>query len=283
MNLKKQQLISDKNKIMMDKEIFWADGDSPAMIEAFKNAQKTFKYFWRELSWESRRIVPALNVACVKVAFNQHVEETQKVKVEHMWINDISFDCQYISGVLVNNPEELTNVSNGDFVKVTLEQISDWLFSVTESKSKSGFSKLFSSSPKSTAYGGFTIQAMRSTMSSKERKEHDNAWGLDFGDYNEVLLVREQKEKPENLIEHPMSKNMGDKLIDFLKAHPNEISEADEGGFTLLHKETIAGNLTSIEVLLSLGADKNVKTNNGMTALDFAKKMKWEHIISVLN
>ena len=46
--------------------------------------------------------------------------------------------------------------------------------------------------------------------------------------------------------------------------------------------ETIAGNLTSVEVLLSYGADKNIKSNQGESALDFAKKMNWEHIIPVL-
>lgn len=267
---------------MSDKKIFWADGDSPKMIEAFKNAQKTFKYFWRELSWEYRRIVPALSVAYVKVAFSQQVEENDKPIVEHMWINEISFDGNNISGILLNTPNELTNVSKDDFVNIPLTQISDWLFAITESKPKSGLSNFFSSTPKPKTYGGFTIQAMRSEMSGQERNEHDNAWGLDFGDFNEVLLVSGQKEKPENLIEHPMSRNMREKLVEFLKENPAEITNTDENGMTLFHKETIAGNLTSIEVLLSLGVDKNIKTNQEETALEIAKKLNWEHLIPIL-
>jgi uncharacterized protein YegJ (DUF2314 family) len=267
---------------MSDKKIFWADSDSPKMIEAFKNAQKTFKYFWRELSWEYRRIVPALSVAYVKVAFSQQMDGNDKPTIEHMWINEISFDGNNISGILLNTPNELTNVSQGDFVTIPLTQISDWLFAITESKPKSGLSKLFSSTPKPKTYGGFTIQAMRSEMSSQERNEHDSAWGLDFGDFNEVLLVHEQKENPENLIEHPMSKNMKEKLIEFLKENPNEITNADENGLTLFHKETIAGNLASIEVLISLGVDKKVMTKSGETALELAKKMNWEHLIPIL-
>lgn len=266
---------------MADKEIFFADGNTPKMIEAFKNAQKTFKYFWRELSWEYRRIVPALTISCVKIAFKQDTENGQIV--EYMWINDVQFDGNTVKGILINSPSELTNIANGDFINVPLNQISDWLFaSYNNQKPKTGLSKLFSSTPKPKTYGGFTIQTMRSEMTNQERKEHDNAWGLDFGDYNEVLLVNEQKEKPENLIEHPMSKNMQDKLIEFLKDNPNEITSKDENGFTLLHKETIAGNLTSVEVLLNFGVDKNVKTNQGESALDFANKMNWEHIIPVL-
>ena len=90
---------------MSDKEIFFADGNNPAMIEAFKNAQKTFKYFWRELSWESRRVVPAHVVACVKVAFTQ--EENNVQNMEHMWINNVSFDGDKITGILINTPSHL--------------------------------------------------------------------------------------------------------------------------------------------------------------------------------
>ncbi|GEM55055.1 hypothetical protein B0A58_10125 [Flavobacterium branchiophilum NBRC 15030 = ATCC 35035] len=266
---------------MTDKEIFFADGNNPNMIEAFKNAQETFKYFWRELSWEYRRIIPALTVACVKIAFTQDTDNGQIV--EHMWINDVQFDGSNVKGTLVNSPNELTNVSNGDFVNIPLNQISDRLFATYSSqKPKKGLSKLFSSTPKPVTYGGFTIQVMRSEMTNQERKEHDSAWGLDFGDFNEILLVNEQKENPENLIEHPMSKNMREKLIEFLKEHSDEITNRDEYGLTLLHKETIAGNLTSVEVLLSNGAHKNIKSNQGETALDFANKMNWQHIIPVL-
>lgn len=265
---------------MADKEIFFADGNNPKMIEAFKNAQKTFKYFWRELSWEYRRIIPALDVACVKIAFTQETEKGQNV--EHMWINDVQFDGNTVSGILINTPAELTNVANGDFVEIPLNQISDWLFAITENKPKGGLSKLFSSTPKPTTYGGFTIQVMRSEMTDQERKEHDNAWGLHFGDYKEVLLVNEQKQKPENLTEHPMSKNMREKFIEFLKENPSEITNADTNGMTLLHKEIIAGNLTSVEELLALGVDTTIKTNQGENALDLAKKMNWEHIIPIL-
>lgn len=123
---------------------------------------------------------------------------------------------------------------------------------------------------------------MRSEMSNDERKDHDEAWGLDFGDFNDILVVNEQKEKPENLIEHPVSKNMKQSLIDFVKNNPEEITAKDELGYTFLHRETIAGNLTSIEILLEAGADKNAKTISGKTPLDFAKQLNWEHLIPVL-
>ncbi|WP_394776135.1 DUF2314 domain-containing protein [Flavobacterium sp.] len=265
---------------MSNQEIVFPKGDSQKMNDAFKKAQETFKYFWRELSWESKRIIPALKVAYVKVAFSQNINGSENAAFEHMWIDCISFDGEQIRGVLINTPNELTNIKNGDEVIVPLTQISDWLFAIQGSEPK-GVSKLFSVAQPKT-FGGFTIQAIRSEMTSQERKDHDKAWGLDFGDFNEVLLVNGQKQNPANLIEHPMSKNMREKFRDFLNQHPDEITYQDQEGFSLLHRETIAGNLTTVAILLESGVDVNMKTNQGKTALDLAKQLKWEHLIQVL-
>lgn len=269
---------------MEENSFIYSDGADPKMIEAYKKAQETFKYFWREQSWEYRRIVPALNLSCVKVAFSEKDPETGKNIVEHMWINDIDFDGDYVKGYLINNPNNLTSIKEGDYFEIPLNEISDWLFAITPTVKKKGLSKLFSSSkgPIPKAYGGFTIQKIRADMSEAERKEHDGFWDLDFGDFNDIEVVHEQKEKPENLIEHPMSKNMKEKLVEFLQNYPDELTNADENGLTLLHKETIAGNLSSVEVILSSGGDKNAKTNKGKTALDFARQLNWEHLIPVL-
>ncbi|MGG7074256.1 DUF2314 domain-containing protein [Campylobacter sp. 9BO] len=48
---------------------------------------------------------------------------------EHMWINDIDFDGEFITGTLVNEPSDLINIKNGDSViKVRIGEISDWMF-----------------------------------------------------------------------------------------------------------------------------------------------------------
>lgn len=270
---------------MQNNPIFFADGADPKMIEAYKKAQETFKYFWREQSWEYRRIIPALTVSCVKVAFSQEDPSSENPIVEHMWINEINFDGDYVKGYLINQPNELTNIQVGDYVEVPLNEISDWLFATHQKAKKSkGLSKLFSSSsdPLPKAYGGFTIQKMRSDMSIAERRDHDNAWQMDFGDFNDIDVAYEQKENPENLIEHPMSRNMKEDFKKFITENPDEITGQDANGYSLLHAETIAGNLSSVEVILEAGADKNLKTNNGKTALDFAKQLNWEHLIPVL-
>lgn len=270
---------------MENNPIFFADGADSKMIAAYQKAQETFKYFWREQSWEYRRIIPGLNVSCVKIAFTQEDSGSEHPIVEHMWINEIDFDGDHIKGYLINEPNELTNIQVGDYVEVPLNEISDWLFAITPSTKKAtGLSKLFSSSadPLPKTYGGFTIQKMRSDMSPSEKKDHDNAWQLDFGDFNDIEVVHEQKENPENLLEHPMSKNMQENLVKFLQDHPDELINADDNGLTLLHKETIAGNRSCVETILAAGADKNKQTNKGKTALDFAKQLNWEHLIPIL-
>ncbi|MCW3465887.1 DUF2314 domain-containing protein [Chitinophaga nivalis] len=250
---------------MAENEVFFSEAEDPGMLKAFQQAQETFKYFWRELSWEARRIIPALDLACVKVAFSETVADQPEPIVEHMWINDIGFDGETVSGVLVNNPNRLTNVQNGDFVTVPLQQISDWLLA---SQGKT--------------CGGFTIQHLRAGMEEEERQEHDDAWGLDFGDYQDISVVNGQKEHPENLIEHPMSINMRDSFIQFLQEYPQEATNRDDAGYTLLHKEAIAGNKNAVEVLLQFKADKDSKTNDGKSALDFARQLDWAHIIPLL-
>ncbi|MCX8531299.1 DUF2314 domain-containing protein [Chryseobacterium luquanense] len=269
---------------MENNSFIFTDGKDPKMIAAYKKAQENFKYFWRELSWEQRRIIPGLNLACVKASFSEKNPDGEQI-VEHMWMNDIYFDGDTVSGYLINEPNDLTTIQPRDYFEIPLNEISDWLFAITPMQKKpTGLSKLFSSSsePIPKAYGGFTIQKMRADMSESERKEHDEAWQLDFGDFNEIEVVNEQKEKPENLIEHPMSKNMKEDFVKFLNDYPAELTNIDENGFTLLHRETIAGNLSSVEVLLEAGADKNLKNNNGKTALDYAKQLNWEHLIPVL-
>ena len=244
--------------------VFYADGEDEAMLKAFEQARKSFRYFWRELYWERLRIVPALSFACVKVAFSQELNGS--TEVEHMWVNDVYFDGERVCGVLVNDPNVLSNVKNGDEVAVPLEQISDWMFAI-EGKT----------------YGGFSVQAMRKAMSQSERAEHDEAWGLNFGDPDVVLVAYEQQEHPQNLTEHPMSVNTKKNFEEFLRGYPDEIARTDDEGYTMLHHEAIAGNLTRLELLLAKGADKNAKNIHGKTALDYARALGWDHVAEALS
>src|SRR5205807_192511 len=50
-------------------KVFMFDDSDPEMQRAYEKARATFRYFWREVAWERRRIVPALDLACVKAPF----------------------------------------------------------------------------------------------------------------------------------------------------------------------------------------------------------------------
>ena len=235
------------------------------MKAAYLKAQETFNYFWREMYWDSKRVVPAHDLALVKIPFQQMDEADDEPTVEHMWISEIDFDGEDITGVLMNSPNLLTNVSEGDTVTRKVSEISDWMLAIDRK-----------------TYGGFTIQVLRSDMTEEARKQHDEAWGLDFGDPNHILVAYQQEENEENLIEHPMSKVMEKPAREFFEANLDVVKAADENGVTRLHTETIAGNKTAVEILLELGADKTAKTNTDKTALDFATALNWSHLIPVL-
>lgn len=243
--------------------VYFADAEEQNMRQAVARAQETFKYFWRELYWENHRIIPALDLAMVKAPFAEHIDGEDVT--EHMWLNEIHFDGHLIHGTLVNSPNHLRQIQAGERLALPVSEISDWMF-VCEGKT----------------YGGFTVQAMRAQMSDAERRGHDEAWGLDFGSYNNIQVAYGQKEHPENLTEHPMSLNMREKLAQMLAKHPDEAHNADEEGFTRLHRAAIAGNLNEIEVLLAAGADSQAQTRQGDTALDWAKRIGWPHIVARL-
>src|SRR5205823_13626232 len=86
-------------------KVFMFDDSDPEMQRAYEKARATFRYFWREVAWERRRIVPSLDLACVKAPFSDGKKaggNTGDPEVEQMWLGDIDFDGQLISGTLLN-------------------------------------------------------------------------------------------------------------------------------------------------------------------------------------
>lgn len=240
--------------------------ESPEMILAFDKAVSTFKYFWRELYWEYRRIIPALELAYVKCAFIQeNLEDKNQPLIEYMWIDQIGFDGSTISGTLLNEPYIIDNVQAGETVSLQFDSIVDWMFLSN-----------------GTVHGGFTIQEYRKTLNAVDRKEYDEAWGIDFGNPDEIFLVYDQKDCPKNLDEHPMCKNILDQFINIINTDPRIITEKDESGNQLLHREVLAGNYLFVREILSSNVNKLVMNNQSMTPLDLAHKMGWNNIVNLL-
>ncbi len=251
---------------MGEENIEIVDGGDLEMMAAMKQARETFKYFWRELSWEYRRIMPALSLAAVKVAFTDPNVAPGNPDTEHMWVEDIRCDGRKITGTLVNSPEWLTNVKDGDLVCEPLSAISDWMFVIG-----------------TKVYGSFTVNLIRSRLSEQERNEHDLAWGLDFGDPGEVeILFTDPEIDSLDNDEHPASISLGESLQETLQESKDLLYQTDEEGWTMLHRDALAGNATVVKILLEHGADPTLKTPDGDTPYDLAKCFGWKHVLELL-
>jgi uncharacterized protein YegJ (DUF2314 family) len=247
-------------------KVFLFDNDDPAMQRAYEQARATFRYFWREVAWERRRIVPALDLAAVKAPFSDGDRRRKDTpEAEHMWLSEVDFDGRDVSGVLINSPNWLTGVKEGDAVGVPLGRISDWMYAIS-----------------GVVYGAFTVNLLRSRMGRKDLKEHDAAWGLNFGDPAKLRVApAPEKGQPESP-EHPMSVNMACSLKEQLAREPSLLTAADDRGWTLLHQEALAGSAPTVGVLLDAGADPEARTRDGRTALQLAQSLGWETVAALL-
>ncbi|MEZ6093992.1 MAG: DUF3239 domain-containing protein [Pirellulaceae bacterium] len=266
--------------------VMLVDGDDEAMKKAASFARKTFRFFIREWSWEQRRIVPGLDIAAVKIAFSDPPEIRSKnpadLEVEYMWVNDVQFDGQTLCGTLLNKPDSLKSVTEGDLVTVPGNRIVDWLYSVA-----------------GEVCGGFTIQLLRSQMSKTELRKHDKAWGLDFGLPGAVKLVPENY-LPDDVhatrtrlpglekvfiqgdfkqieqLEHPMSINMREMLETTLTENRDMLNFVDDQGLPFLHGLVVAGSLDGVDVALRKGANPHQKAANGLTPWKLARGLGWK-------
>lgn len=276
-----------------DPPVFFSPGEDPKMVEASKKARQTFKYFWREIAWERRRIIPGLEVAAVKASLFDPPEVRKAnpggLEVEHMWLIDVDFDGRQVKGTLINTPHSLKTYQEGQQVKVTGKQIGDWMYVCM-----------------GEVCGGFTVDLMRSRMNATERKQHDQAWGHDFGDVGLVSLVpgsylgnqapkkgffsrfKKMPQQPQDYTkvaetEHPMSVNMRESFEQTLQENPEILEQTDDDhGFTFLHQLALAGSWDGVDVCLKSGADAKKKASNGMTAFDLAKCLAWKRVMGRL-
>lgn len=265
----------------MPEPIFLANDADPNMKRAILRARKTFRFFWREMTWEYRRIIPALDVSAIKAAFTDEDDLSEAEDVEQMWVSEVSFDGRTLSGTLINQPNELQSVSQGDPVDVKLSELTDWMYAI-----------------EGTAYGALTVNHMRSEMGRGERKAHDGAWGLKFGDPKIIqyvppdyigekkgsMLTRlagssaSQDVKKVSATEHPMAVNMLGSMKEHFSDKDN-LTSADEDGLNVLHSMSLGGSAQAVHTLLKLGADPTTKTEHGDTAFRLAKRLGWTNVL----
>jgi|CXWL01.1.fsa_nt_gi uncharacterized protein YegJ (DUF2314 family) len=271
-------------------QIYFVADKDPEMQHAIERARETFRYFWRELAWEHRRIIPGLSLAAVKVPFSDPPaiqRDKEEPAVEQMWLNEIEFDGKLITGTLLNSPHWLKSIEEGDHSQVPINGISDWMYAIRD-----------------RVYGAYTVNLLRSRMGRGERKQHDAAWGLDFGDPNQIQVVPLEwfGNKPKagffqrmfggggdeappvdlETAEHPMAVNMADSLREYLAEDPMNVYATDDNGWTMLHQQSLAGTAIGVSILLEHGADPNAVTYDGATPLQLAQSLGWKQVVDVL-
>ncbi|MCD0463698.1 DUF2314 domain-containing protein [Roseiconus lacunae] len=272
--------------------VFTSPSDDPEMEKAAQKARHSFRFFWREMAWERRRIIPALELAAVKGTFSDPPElksdDPDALEVEHMWLMDVDFDGREVEGTLINSPISLQSVKEGDRVKIRGKQICDWMYVVS-----------------GEVYGGFTVDLLRSRMGKGERKQHDNAWGFDFGEVGVINLVppdyigegtpakkgifsfgkpksQQQDYSKVAAAEHPMSINMRTSLAESIDENPEMITQADDHGYNFLHQLALAGSLDGVDVCIEKGFDPKDTAPNGMTPYSLAKSLGWKKVMERL-
>jgi uncharacterized protein YegJ (DUF2314 family) len=267
-----------------------------AMQQAIQRAQQSFRFFWRELSWEYRRTIPGLDFAAIKLPFAVNAEARQSSGVpafEHMWVSDIQFDGRALCGKLVNNANLIPQLQEGTEISAPLSELEDWMYVCS-----------------GVLCGGFTVQAIRARMSAKERKAHDEAWGLPFPEpelCNITPFEQSTSKSPSGLRrlwgkpdapaglpfaiamqladekEHPMGENMRERITQDLQAQPNMVHAVLNDGWTLLQRDALAGNLAPVQVLRAMGADPyETRTPLGDSALELAERMGWSRVVAAL-
>jgi cyclophilin family peptidyl-prolyl cis-trans isomerase len=177
-----------------------------------------------------------------------------------------------VSGILLNDPIFDSSLRVGDRISEPLSLVEDWLYAI-EGK----------------VYGGFTVDVLRSRMSSTELKKHDSAWGnLEFGLPGKVFVLpsvtldSKKHFRAEDTLtwpEHPKSDALNALLESLIKERPSLVHDADETGRTILHNEVLKGSTAVVAGLLKLGADPLVRDKKGISAKDLAEKLAWNKIV----
>jgi uncharacterized protein YegJ (DUF2314 family) len=251
---------------------YFAGDPAEARLErAAEAARQTFRFFWRELSWNYRRIHSEVELAIVRVPLPTGLPASEGPAHELLWMGDIRFDGDLITGTLLVQPQQVPGVDAQALLRIPLGEAVDWLYAAD-----------------GIVYGAHTVQVARAAMSDEEREAHDQAWGGDFGDPEHVRLWPEHHgpqlplDALDDAPEHPMSTLVVSEMQKSLRDRPEEMSRADLNGLVPLHREALAGNLAQVRLLLAAGANRDARTPAGLTPLDLAQRMGWPRVIEAL-
>lgn len=146
-------LISCKNSDKLEREnqpdIYHLEDNDKEMAQAIIEANETLSNFNLALA------NPKIEVKSLKVKFESDNGN------EHIWLSNVTYKNGKYSGVLDNEPEDITEHKIGDKIAVDSKNISDWMYLED--------GKLF---------GGYTIKVLRNRMSAPGRNQFDAESGM---------------------------------------------------------------------------------------------------------
>jgi len=142
-------------------DILPVQSDDADMNAAMQTARARFSEFWREVSADYQRVIPALGGSMVKAYFDDPGGAPQGG--EHVWVRGVDYDGKTITGELADTPIHLRSVRAGQQVSFPLDRLSDWFYVDDD-----------------LAVGAFTVRLLRARMSEEERRKHDSHYPFRF-------------------------------------------------------------------------------------------------------
>lgn len=238
-------------------DVMWAEENDREIFKASTLARKTFRFFWREVAWERRRIVPAYDLVVLKFAFIGPAKGGGQA-VEFMWVDEVGFDGRFVEGRLINAPLQLKGLRKGARVSLEFDQLADWMLA------RDGRPE-----------GGFTVRVLRKHLTAKERAAHDSGWGLSFGG-------RLDPRRFSCATPHPMEANAAKAFEAQLRAGTLKPNAKGKDGWAPLHHFALAGAKRVVQVLLEHGADPFAETPEGLRPADLSDALSWKDVSRLL-
>jgi len=115
-------------------------GDDAEMNAAIEEARRRLPEFRRALDEDARRVLPEIEGALVKAA----VSSVATGKTEHIWIEDAGFESDMIVGTVSSEPNQIPEVTKGDWIAISPDDLSDWVYRYG-----------------GRTFGGFTVKLMQ--------------------------------------------------------------------------------------------------------------------------
>ena len=92
--------------------------ENTEMQAAIEAARKSLPEFWA--AFDARR--------AGEEGYSLKVAITDGKKIEHFWLNEIERKAGIVTGVINNDPNDVSTVKLGDRVEIPNDRISDWMF-----------------------------------------------------------------------------------------------------------------------------------------------------------